>query len=371
MDGKLRHAFFLPPAPQQLHPPSPSQRTPPSPSPQCLDSHTIPTHKLFGLGTSIASLTATLAEESTSHPVLTGAPSPTFANLNHLPQTHHPSNSNATRRVSSGLAKVSTPPTSTRNAKGKVNSKIISLKVPSQQLARFAPKTQDEPSPPIPPSSQPSEIPAGSPAPKEEVKPVDVKPETTSPPAATPSSENSQPIAKEATGKPAGKASSPKTGSKRGLGAGVDGPKARARPGPKKKMKLEDSNGENAASSAKGGPGATTVPAHKLGPKANQGAINANLRALDRTKRPCRKWEKRGIRIKTFTGVTLELPSWRGGTKGISTGSGSDKTSLPASNSVSKGNNSSSQIGSENSAATPDPGAKAEFPAGTRIILVP
>ena len=131
----------------------------------------------------------------------------------------------------------------------------------------------------------------------------------------------------------------------------------------------DDRNGENAASSAKGGPGATTVPAHKLGPKANQGAINANLRALDRTKTPCRKWEKRGIRIKTFTGVTLELPSWRGGAKGISTGSGSDKASLPTSNSVSKDNNSSSQIGSENSAATPDPGANAELPAGTRIIL--
>src|SRR5579875_2574532 len=32
--------------------------------------------------------------------------------------------------------------------------------------------------------------------------------------------------------------------------------------------------------------------AHKLGPKANQGAINEKLRALDRTNKPCRKCQR-------------------------------------------------------------------------------
>jgi INO80 complex subunit Ies4 len=50
---------------------------------------------------------------------------------------------------------------------------------------------------------------------------------------------------------------------------------------------------------------------HKLGPKANQGAINAGLRALDRTGKPCRKWIKKGLQIKSFTGVIWQLPTWR------------------------------------------------------------
>ena len=49
---------------------------------------------------------------------------------------------------------------------------------------------------------------------------------------------------------------------------------------------------------------------HKLGPKANQGAINAGLRALDRSGTPCRKWAKGGFRLKSFTGVMWEIPRW-------------------------------------------------------------
>lgn len=51
--------------------------------------------------------------------------------------------------------------------------------------------------------------------------------------------------------------------------------------------------------------------AHKLGPKANQGAINAGLRALDRSGKPCRKWAKGGFRLKTFTGALWEIPRWK------------------------------------------------------------
>lgn len=61
----------------------------------------------------------------------------------------------------------------------------------------------------------------------------------------------------------------------------------------------------------KTGAGGPTNGAHKLGPKANQGAINAGLRALDRSGKPCRKWERKPIQLKSFTGVVWELPSWR------------------------------------------------------------
>ena len=54
---------------------------------------------------------------------------------------------------------------------------------------------------------------------------------------------------------------------------------------------------------------------HKLGPKANQGAINAGLRALDRSGKPVRKWIRKPFTVKSFTGVTWDLPSWKGGPK--------------------------------------------------------
>ena len=59
-------------------------------------------------------------------------------------------------------------------------------------------------------------------------------------------------------------------------------------------------------------PFAANTPASKLGPKANQGAINAGLRALDRTgKFKCRKWEKKGFTLRSFTGVVWDVPSWK------------------------------------------------------------
>jgi len=85
--------------------------------------------------------------------------------------------------------------------------------------------------------------------------------------------------------------------------------KARGKPGPKtKKQKLGDMiNDPNSTT-----PLAMPAPAQKLGPKANAGAINANLRSLDRTgKFKCRKWQKTGFRIRTFTGSVVELPSWK------------------------------------------------------------
>ncbi|CAK7236372.1 hypothetical protein SBRCBS47491_009615 [Sporothrix bragantina] len=77
--------------------------------------------------------------------------------------------------------------------------------------------------------------------------------------------------------------------------------RVRSKPGPKKKAKLDD--GVEIRASAAG--------AHKLGPKASMGAINAGLRALDRSGKPCRKWIKGGFQLKSFTGVQWEIPRWR------------------------------------------------------------
>ncbi len=82
---------------------------------------------------------------------------------------------------------------------------------------------------------------------------------------------------------------------------------------------------------------------HKLGPKANQGAINAGLRALDRSGTPCRKWAKRGLCVKTFTGVTWQINSWRAPKKQKPALEGdAGQPNLPMSNSQSKENNSDS-----------------------------
>lgn len=91
------------------------------------------------------------------------------------------------------------------------------------------------------------------------------------------------------------------------------------------------------------------IAGHKLGPKANQGAINAGLRALDRTGKPCRKWEKKGFSVKSFTGVTWHLPSWRAPKKVTVEikGDGGQSSTL-TSNSENQVKHESSNIGSEN-----------------------
>ncbi|PYH30713.1 uncharacterized protein BO87DRAFT_400182 [Aspergillus neoniger CBS 115656] len=94
----------------------------------------------------------------------------------------------------------------------------------------------------------------------------------------------------------------PKPGTKRGLNqTGETTPKPRGKPGPKKKPRLDDGTVDTAK----------LVAAHKLGPKANLGAINAGLRALDRTGAPCRRWERKPLQLKSFTGIQWILPSWR------------------------------------------------------------
>ncbi|KAK2594085.1 hypothetical protein QQS21_008188 [Conoideocrella luteorostrata] len=93
-----------------------------------------------------------------------------------------------------------------------------------------------------------------------------------------------------------------KKGAKRSAAAIDAAPKVRGKPGPKKKPRLEDGTIDHSA--------VARMQAAKLGPKANQGAINAGLRALDRSGKPCRKWARGGFKLKSFTGVSWEIHRW-------------------------------------------------------------
>lgn len=90
----------------------------------------------------------------------------------------------------------------------------------------------------------------------------------------------------------------PKPGTKRGRQPGVPP----AKPG-RKKTKLDPNAPPGVLLNAVG-------HGVKLGPKGNTGAINEKLRALDRTGRPCKRWSKTGIILKSFTGVQWSLPTW-------------------------------------------------------------
>lgn len=148
----------------------------------------------------------------------------------------------------------------------------------------------------------------------------------------------------------------PKPGSKRASSnLTPDGlPKPRGKPGPKKKPRLGDLVNDPLA---KGPFGAPAPIAQKLGPKANQGAINAGLRALDRTGKPCRKWEKKGFQVKSFTGVNWTVPAWRapkratvdfnGDVKSDTTGS-SDTKVKDESSAVSEKSNSGGDVSTPN-----------------------
>lgn len=100
----------------------------------------------------------------------------------------------------------------------------------------------------------------------------------------------------------------------------------------------EDGTIDHASAANRGGAG------HKLGPKANQGAINAGLRALDRSGKPCRKWAKGGFTLKSFTGVVWEIPRWTAPQKnGVE--SGTEDSTVPSADSSSKENKENGQEG--------------------------
>lgn len=173
-------------------------------------------------------------------------------------------------------------------------SKLVVLALSPDALVKFpheAPTPSEEEKKASPPSPSPDAQPT----------PADTND------AATPmSTTNNGLLAPPAAAKRKG-VPGPKPGAKRSAAA-VDGvPKPRGKPGPKKKQRIGDMiNDPNHK-----GPFAATTAAPKLGPKANTGAINAGLRALDRSGKPCRKWEKRGFQIRSFTGVAWDVSSWR------------------------------------------------------------
>lgn len=114
---------------------------------------------------------------------------------------------------------------------------------------------------------------------------------------------------------------------------------------------------------------------HKLGPKANQGAINAGLRALDRSGAPCRKWAKGGFRVKSFTGVVWEIHRWTAPPKpqpeatseesAAASADSSNKENIKESGSQLKSENSGSQVGGEQPSVAPSmaPSMNASSPA--------
>lgn len=55
-----------------------------------------------------------------------------------------------------------------------------------------------------------------------------------------------------------------------------------------------------------------TISGPRLGPKSNAGAINENLRNLDRSGKPCRRWHKKTISVRSLYGSKWKTPSWIG-----------------------------------------------------------
>ncbi|KAF2820662.1 hypothetical protein CC86DRAFT_374324 [Ophiobolus disseminans] len=180
-------------------------------------------------------------------------------------------------------------------------SKTVILRLSPKALGAF-PHTAAA----TPPQSKPASSP-DTPAPQI-VEPPNDTPTDTDAAAAMNGTSTPSSLAPPAAG-PKRKGPAPKKRSIAAVDGASSAAKARAKPGPKtKKQKLGDMiNDPNSTT-----PVAMPAPAQKLGPKANAGAINANLRSLDRTgKFKARKWQKTGFRIRTFTGSVVELPSWK------------------------------------------------------------
>ncbi|KAI4689040.1 hypothetical protein J4E81_007757 [Alternaria sp. BMP 2799] len=160
--------------------------------------------------------------------------------------------------------------------------------------------------------------------PKEEAKP---SPPTPAPqinepsPAATPadSTPNMNGSTPSSLAPPSSKRKGPKPGSKRSAaqmeaganGAGATPKPSKAKPGPKRKKMGDMINDPNSK-----GPFPAPAAINKAGPKANLGAINERLRALDRSGAKCRRWEKKGFQVRSFTGVMWQVPTYQPGRKG-------------------------------------------------------
>src|SRR5947207_7773990 len=89
------------------------------------------------------------------------------------------------------------------------------------------------------------------------------------------------------------------------------GPGKRSRPGLAPGSGVFSVTNENGGGSGAGTPAPTTEKERaKPGPKANPGGINAGLRALDRSGKPTRRWQKVQYPVKTCSGYTFYTTTW-------------------------------------------------------------
>ncbi|KAL9132240.1 MAG: hypothetical protein Q9217_000044 [Psora testacea] len=253
---------------------------------------------------------------------------------------------NGVRRAASSLSKVSTPPTTAlpKHNKASKPSMIVCLKLSAAHLSQFPrdPHTteQSETKPISAATRSPvSTASASAPVKSESDASLSVR-------GAVEDPQSSDTKLKQED------STSVKAGEKRELDTGVaDDDKAKSKPAQRKRPKVGENgriDGRTAAAKAMG----YNPAAHKLGPKANQGVINEKLRALDRTGKPCRKWQKTGFKLKSFTGRIWEVPTWR--TPQVRAFGEAADSRDGSSNDLSK-ENSSSNIGSDKSPAVENP----------------
>ncbi|RVD86939.1 uncharacterized protein DFL_005190 [Arthrobotrys flagrans] len=160
---------------------------------------------------------------------------------------------------------------------------LVTIKLPSETLKHFV----ESPPASINISSKPASI-----ADEEKTPLGATSPATAASPAPTPSVASPAPTGPSSPPNLEGKAingvvEAVKRGGKRAGGGG-------GKPGPKKR-KLDDG---------------TSLPPSRLGPKSSGGAINAGLRALDRSGAPCRKWAKAPVTLKSFTGFKFTVKAY-------------------------------------------------------------
>jgi hypothetical protein len=179
-------------------------------------------------------------------------------------------------------------------------SLVVTLKLPADSLTRFARQPTPTPSDEAKPSPSTPTPQIVEPTPADDMPAEDA----TMNDASTPSS----------LAPPSAKRKGPKPGTKRTAaqmeaGSNAGTPKQpKAKPGPKRKKMGDIINDPNSKSSF-----AAPAAINKAGPKANLGAINERLRALDRSGAKCRRWEKKGFQVRSFTGVLWQVPTYQPG----------------------------------------------------------
>lgn len=144
-----------------------------------------------------------------------------------------PKQSTAHRKSSNAVSKTSTPASAEKVNKSSKPTKIIHLQLPKPSLLRFPHDPIAQKS--VPKKKSPLSISTPAP-PRDATPPPESRPDSDSTPV-PPSAPTVEPLPSEDAIKK--ESASPKTGSKRGLGAGTEEPlKPKGKPGPKKKPRL-------------------------------------------------------------------------------------------------------------------------------------